>query len=81
MTDSEYTTEEQLAEKFGISERSARELRIKHSWPHMRFGRFGVRYTASQVAAIEDLMTVRKRAEKKQGGIPGQTAGSAARSA
>lgn len=76
MTDNAYTTEEALAEKFGISLRNARELRAKHGWPHMRFGRFGIRYTAFQVAAIEDLMTVKRKAEKKQGGIPGQTEGS-----
>lgn len=68
----EYTSEEQLAERFGITVRNARELRLKHAWPHMRFGRFGVRYNASQVAAIEDLMTVRKD-KVKASGIPGQT--------
>lgn len=75
MTDSAYTSEEQLADRFGITLRNARELRARHNWPHMRFGRFGIRYTASQVAAIEDLMTVRAAA-KKSSGIPGQTEGS-----
>lgn len=80
MTDSQYTTEDELAETFGITLRQARDLRVKHNWPHMRFGRFGVRYTASQVAAIEDLMTVRK-SKKASSGIPGQTTGSQKRSA
>lgn len=80
MTES-YTSEEQLAEQFGITLRRARELRAKHQWPHMRFGRFGIRYTATQVSAIEDLMTVRQRQVEKAAGLPGQTEGSKKRSA
>lgn len=80
MSAPQYVSEQDLAERFGLTLRQARDLRIKHKWPHMRFGRFGIRYTQSQVAAIEDLMTVRAKG-KQGGGIPGQTSGSAARSA
>ena len=46
------TTEEHLAEQFGLTREKAAELRQKQHWPHVRLTRFDVRYTDEQIAAI-----------------------------
>lgn len=77
------TTEPQLAEQFGLTVEKVAELRRRHRWPHVRLGRFDVRYTEVQV---EQIVAMHSEAPKgkaggARGGIPGQTARSAARSA
>ena len=75
------TTETQLAEQFGISEEKLADLRRKHRWPHVRLGRFEVRYTDEQVADIVRLHTevVATPPSPDLPRISGQTARSAAR--
>lgn len=72
------TTETQLAELFGITPAKAAEYRKKKGWPHVRFGRFDIRYTDAQVQQIVNLHT---SAATRKSGVTGQTARSAARSA
>lgn len=77
------TTEAQLAEDFGIDAEKAAELRRTKKWPHVRLGRFDVRYTDDQIARIVELQTPTAKKSAKQASAPvtGQTARSAARSA
>lgn len=75
------TTESALAEDFGLAVEKVAELRRRHKWPHVRLGRFDVRYTDEQVAAIVALETVRPKAAKSSPSVAGQTARSARRSA
>lgn len=71
-------TERELADKFGLTESKAAELRRRHHWPHLRLGRFNIRYTDEQVAAIVAMETVKTPASKPTG-IAGQTSRSARR--
>lgn len=73
------TTEAALAEDFDLTSEKVAELRRRHRWPHVRLGRFDVRYTDEQVAAIVAMETV-KVAPAKVPGLAGQTARSAGRS-
>lgn len=73
-------TEAALAEDFGLTPEKIAELRRRHQWPHVRLGRFDVRYTAEQVAAIVAMETV-KPAPIKAAGLSGQTSRSARRPA
>lgn len=75
---SRLTTEAALAEDFGLTPEKVAELRRRHQWPHVRLGRFDVRYTDEQVAAIVAMQTV-KPAAVKSAGISGQTPRSARR--
>lgn len=75
---SRLTTEAALAEDFGLTLEKIAELRRRHHWPHVRLGRFDVRYTAEQVAAIVAMETV-KTAPAKATGLAGQTTRSARR--
>ncbi|WP_310962104.1 hypothetical protein [Nocardioides terrisoli] len=74
------TTEADLAEQFGLSVEKLRELRRRHRWPHVRLGRFDVRFTDAQVEQI-----VAQHSQTPEAAIagpvkvPGQTARSAAR--
>lgn len=72
------TTEAALAEDFGLTPERVAELRRRHQWPHVRLGRFDVRYTDEQVAAIVAQESV-KIAPAKPVGLAGQTAKSAKR--
>ena len=72
------TTEAVLAEDFGLTPEKVAELRRRHQWPHVRLGRFDVRYTDEHVAAIVDMETV-KTAPAKPTGLAGQTTRSARR--
>ena len=50
-------TEEELAEQLRLPLRRVRELRLKHGWPHTKFGR-EIRYTGAQVQQILNLHAV-----------------------
>lgn len=82
-TDSELKTEAELASEFlKIPEVRAAELRRKHRWPHVRLGRFDVRYTPAQVDQIIAMHSETPDAAKSTAGtskIVGQTARSAGR--
>ena len=73
---SRLTTEAALAEEFSLAPEKVAELRRRHQWPHVRLGRFDVRYTDEQVAAIVAMETV-KTAPAKPTGLAGQTTRSA----
>lgn len=75
------STEADLARLFHIEEPRVAELRRKHGWPHVRLGRFDVRYTESQVEQIVALHTeLPVKVESAPGTrIAGQTPRSAAR--
>lgn len=77
------TTEQDLAEDvLQIPVEKAAELRRRHHWPHVRIGRFDVRYTDEQVVQIVEMHTaVSEPAKKVTPTITGQTARSARRSA
>jgi hypothetical protein len=70
------TTEAELAEDFGITPERAAELRNKRKWPHVRFGRFDVRYTDAQVEQI-----VKMQSETPKAVAPAPVAGQTQRSA
>lgn len=74
------TTEADLAEGFGLTAEKIAELRRRHKWPHVRLGRFDVRYTDEQVAAIIAQETVKPQ-KASVAGLAGQTTRSARRSA
>lgn len=77
-------TEEELAvEVLRLeSAEKAAHLRRKHRWPCVRLGRFDIRYTEDQVAAIVAMQTVKpSKVESPAVSIGGQTKRSAARSA
>lgn len=75
-------TEAELAEVLQIDADRAATLRRAHKWPHVRLGRFDVRYTDQQVAAIIAMQTVKPGVAGQQGvGLPGQSPRSARRSA
>jgi len=70
------TTEADLAaDVFHLPEQKVAELRRQHSWPHVRLGRFDIRYTDEQVAAIVEMHTKRPGANTNPSakGLPGQT--------
>lgn len=72
-------TDAAVAEEFGLTLEKFHELRRQHKWPHVRLGRFEFRFTEEQVAEILAMQSaVRPRGSK---GLPGQTVGSARRSA
>lgn len=71
-----FLTEADLAKKLGEPEAKVVEWRRRYNWPHLKIGR-QVRYTESDLRAIEALHHVEG---EKPGGLPGQTALSAARS-
>lgn len=66
-------TEEQLADLFALDVDKLRELRRRERWPHVRLGRFEIRYTADQVSAIIVSHTVtagRRRSPEDHGLTP-----------
>lgn len=77
------TTDAQLAEQFGLDLKKFTELRRKHQWPHVRLGRFDIRFTDDQVAQIVEMhsATQKKTAAPQTAALPGQTTRSARRSA
>lgn len=74
------TTEANLAAEWGLPTEKVAELRRKHRWPHVRLGRFDVRYTDEQVADIVRLHSERVTTPPSPDlKVTGQTARSAAR--
>lgn len=55
---SRLTTEEELAEMFGLEVDKLRVLRVRQSWPHVRLTRFDVRFTEAQIEQIVKARTV-----------------------
>lgn len=74
------TTEDELADDFRMSVERLRELRKRYRWPHVRLGRFEVRFTEAQVEQIVAQRTT-KPTEASRTAVPGQTKRSAGRSA
>ncbi|MBO9523145.1 MAG: hypothetical protein J7518_16555 [Nocardioidaceae bacterium] len=78
------TTEAELAENvLHIDPARAADLRRQKGWPHVRLGRFDVRYTDEQVRTIVEMHTRLPEAttDAKVTGLPGQTGRSKRRSA
>lgn len=73
-----YLTEADLAERLRMETDEVVALRRKHHWPHLRFGRYKVRYTEAQAAQIEAMHAVKPKAATT---LPEQTDLSARRSA
>lgn len=75
------TSEIQLAEQFGLAPERLADLRRKHSWPHIRLGRFDIRYTEQQVEQIIEMQSKKADPVVTPGGpkIAGQTKRSANR--
>lgn len=70
-------TEDELAERLGVSPAKVAEWRRTYGWPHVRIGR-RIRYTIADVRDIESRHHV--AAANRGGGLAGQSALSAARS-
>jgi hypothetical protein len=75
------TEAELAAETLKLDVEKVAELRRRQKWPHVRLGRFDVRYTDEQVAAIVAMQTVKPKTTKPATNLAGQTARSARRSA
>lgn len=74
------TRDTDLAEQFGITVEKLHDLRKLNRWPHVRLGRFDIRFTAEQVAQIVALHSVAPaKAADAPTTLPGQTSRSAAR--
>lgn len=74
------TTAEQLAEDFGIAVERLHELRRRHGWPCVKFGRSDFRFTDEQIAAIVAMHTVEEdpyQSELRRLTAKGLTPGSA----
>lgn len=52
------TSDTDLADQFGITVGKLHELRKRHNWPHVRLGRFEVRFTDVQIEQIVAAQTV-----------------------
>lgn len=71
------TTATDLAGQFDITEGRLHTLRVRHNWPHVKFGRNDVRFTDAQIeqiVALESRTTSTKPKSKSK-----QTSRSAAR--
>lgn len=73
-----YLTEADLAERLKLDPKKVAELRCRHNWEHLRFGRYGIRYTEAQVQKIEATHLVKA---DRPAALPEQTDLSARRSA
>lgn len=51
-------SDQDLAKQFDISVSKLHDLRKKHQWPHVRLGRFEIRFTEQQVETIVRSMSV-----------------------
>jgi hypothetical protein len=75
-------TETDLAEFLAIEPTKAAELRRRHNWPHIRLGRFDVRYTDAQVEQVLAIESVTpKRSDTEAALANGQSKRSAAKRA
>lgn len=82
MRSAELITETQLADtELQLPLRRVQELRRRHGWPHVRLGRFDVRYTADQVRQIVELHTAASKPAPVAArvSVPGQSKRSASR--
>jgi hypothetical protein len=71
------TTDTDLAEKFDLDLERFHVLRKRHNWPHVRLGRFDIRFTEDQ---IEQIVASHSVAPKRDiGNTSGLTGRSAAR--
>ena len=52
------STEQELADRFGLTVEKVRDLRVRQSWPHVRLTRFDVRFTEAQIEQIVKARTV-----------------------
>ena len=52
-----YVTEAELAEHLKLPVEKVADLRKRRRWPHLRFGRWDIRYTEAQVAEVERIQT------------------------
>ena len=73
-------TEPELAERLLIDVEKVAKLRRAKKWPHVRLGRFDVRYTEAQVEQIIASLEVGEPPAAVVRGAFGQTAASARRS-
>lgn len=73
-------TEPELADRLQIDVEKVAKLRRTRKWPHVRLGRFEVRYTEAQVEQIIASLEVGEAPAKVVRGVFGQTAASAGRS-
>lgn len=74
------TTDAELAERFGITVDKLHDLRKKYGWPHVRLGRFEIRFTDEQIEQIVASRSVQPSKVVK-GTASGLTERSARRSA
>lgn len=74
------TTEPDLAERWGLSMEKIIDLRTRHKWPHVKLGRFEVRYTDEQIAAIVAASSIdtTPKSSNELAGLPTPTRRSAA---
>lgn len=72
------TTAADLAVEFGIDEKTLHRLRVRNNWPHVKLGRYDVRFTDAQVATILEIQSAKAAKPKSKG--RGLTSRSAARS-
>ena len=75
------TTEADFAEQLGKSEAWVAERRRRKAWPHVRLGRFDIRYTERQIEQIIADHEVRPSKVEAAVKDSGQTSRSAKRSA
>ena len=70
------TTDHDLAARFGISVDKLHALRKSNNWPHVRLGRWDIRFTDAQIAQIVDSQSVRpsKQAATAGTGLTGRSA-------
>lgn len=71
------TTDTDLAAQFDLDLERFHVLRKRHNWPHVRLGRFDIRFTDAQIAQIVASHSVTP--SKSAAGDTGLTQRSAAR--
>jgi hypothetical protein len=75
-------TETELANLLAINPAKVADLRRRHNWPHIRLGRFDVRYTDAQVEQVLAIESVTpKRSDAEAALASGQSKRSAAKKA
>lgn len=60
------TRDTDLADQFGITVAKLHELRKRNGWPHVRLGRFDIRFTdqqVEQIVAAQSVEPVKSRAD------------------
>jgi hypothetical protein len=70
-------TDAVLAERLEIDVQKLHALRRRHGWPHVKLGRFDVRFTEQQAEQIIAAQTVSQRPAKKDEPKNGLTSRSA----